>query len=55
MRKEIIYTLNGVAYGAMVTAIATHNISAYPLVQEVLMGLAGIYLLLSNISNLGRR
>lgn len=56
MRKELTYTLNGAAYGTMLIAIATHGISACPLVQEILMGLAGGYLLICNVSTyLGRR
>lgn len=49
--KRTSYILNGCAYGVMLLSIATRPISTYPLVQETLMTLAGLYLLGSNVKN----
>lgn len=46
--KKIQYILNGCAYGVMILSIVTRPISTYPLAQEALMTLAGLYLLASN-------
>lgn len=47
--------LSGCAYGIMLVSIVTHPISSYPLAQEILMTLAGLYLVTSNAKDITER
>lgn len=49
--KKLPYILHGSDYGIMIVSVATHELSYYPIVQELFMLIAGLYLMLANVAN----
>lgn len=49
--KKLPYILHGSAYATMIVSVATHELSYYPIVQELFILIAGLYLMLANVVN----